>query len=71
MEKINKIQENTLLTNRTEDDNIMTEILQLNWYSFTIDSIFRQKKMDILMDRCIFLNRIVSETNKMQEFWHA
>ena len=71
MEKINKNQENTLLTNRTEDDNIMTEILQLNWYSFTIDSIFRQKKMDILMDRCIFLNRIVSETNKMQEFWHA
>lgn len=59
------------MTNRTEDDNIMTEILQLNWYSFTIDSIFRQKKMDILMDRCIFLNRIVSETNKMQEFWHA
>ena len=59
------------MTNRAEEDNIMTEILQLNWYSFTIDSIFRQKKMDILMDRCIFLNRIVSETNKMQEFWHA
>ena len=59
------------MTNRTEDDNIMTEILQLNWYSFTIDSIFRQKKMDILMDRCIFLNRIVSETNKMQDFYHV
>ena len=49
----------------------MTEILQLNWHSFTIDSIFCQKKMDILMNRCIFFNRIVSETNKMQEFWHA
>lgn len=59
------------MTNRAEDDNIMTEIPQLNWYSFTIDSIFYQKKMDILMNRCIFFNRIVSETNKMQEFWHA
>lgn len=49
----------------------MTEILQLNWRSFTIDFVFRQKKMDFLMNSCMFFNRIVSETNKMQDLCHV
>lgn len=59
------------MTNRANGDSITTEFLQINCYSLQLAPFSSQKKMDILLNNCIISNRYVSETNKMQEFWHA